>query len=170
MLTDIWFTPGYTFANFWCSPGLGWRGPGRTPVPKPPPPPPHPPGVGVGVGWGGSFKSDFNYSRSYHRLQVGFGGTCTTVHVGVVTNLDLSCLGARQFLDVKPPTHSATGEQKWITQMIILTTSRPVGCQAENHKPPSSYIFGGTRSGIKPWPPAPRADALTTMLRAIPFC
>ncbi len=31
MLTDIWFTPGYTFANFWFSLGLGWRGPGRAP-------------------------------------------------------------------------------------------------------------------------------------------
>ncbi len=27
MLTDIWFTTGYTFANFWLSPGLG---PGHT--------------------------------------------------------------------------------------------------------------------------------------------
>ncbi len=34
MLTDIWFTTGYTFANFWFTPGLGWRGPGRTPLPK----------------------------------------------------------------------------------------------------------------------------------------
>ncbi len=34
MLTDIWFTPGYTFANVWFSQGLGWRGPGRTPLPK----------------------------------------------------------------------------------------------------------------------------------------
>ncbi len=43
MLTDIWFTAGYAFANFWFSPGLGWRGPGRSPLPKnksraPPPP------------------------------------------------------------------------------------------------------------------------------------
>ncbi len=34
MLTDIWFTPGYTLANVWFSPGLGWRGPSRTPLPK----------------------------------------------------------------------------------------------------------------------------------------
>ncbi len=27
------------------------------------------------------------------------------------------------------------------------------------------YVFGVTRSGIEPRPPAPRADALTTVLR-----
>ncbi len=48
MLTDIWFTPGYTFANFWFSPGLGWRGPGRTPLPK------NTPRARGGGGWGGS--------------------------------------------------------------------------------------------------------------------
>ncbi len=47
-------TPGYTFANFWFSPGLGWRGPGRTPLPKnksralPPP-------RGGGGGGGGTY-------------------------------------------------------------------------------------------------------------------
>ncbi len=46
------------------------------------------------------------------------------------------------------PSHrlnSATGEQKWITQTILLTPSRPAGCpthwygrrQAEKRKPPS---------------------------------
>ncbi len=30
---------------------------------------------------------------------------------------------------------------------------------------PLVYIFGVMRSGIEPWPPASRADALTTMLR-----
>ncbi len=38
--------------------------------------------------------------------------------------------------------------------------------QAEKRKPPSFYVFGVTWSGIEPRPPAPRADALTTMLRA----
>ncbi len=60
MLTDIWFPPGYTFANFWFSSGLGWRGPGRTPLPKnkssgggaAAPPPPRG-GGGGGVGWVG---------------------------------------------------------------------------------------------------------------------
>ncbi len=37
--------------------------------------------------------------------------------------------------------------------------------QAEKRKPPSFYVFGLTRSGIEPRPPAPRADSLTTMLR-----
>ncbi len=37
--------------------------------------------------------------------------------------------------------------------------------QAEKRKPPSFYILGVTRSGIEPRPPAPWADALTTVLR-----
>ncbi len=46
MLTDIWFTPGYTFANFWYPPGFGGPGPGNTPHPKNPArAPPPPPGV-----------------------------------------------------------------------------------------------------------------------------
>ncbi len=48
MLTDIWFTPGNTFANFWFSPGLGWRGPGRTPYRKISREPPAPGPVGGG--------------------------------------------------------------------------------------------------------------------------
>ncbi len=32
-------------------------------------------------------------------------------------------------------------------------------------KLPSCYVFGVTQSGIEPRPPAPRADALTTILR-----
>ncbi len=54
---------------------------------------------------------------------------------------------------------------------FILTPSRLVGClthyakrQAEKHKACSFYVFDVTRSGIKPRPPAPRADTLTTML------
>ncbi len=34
MLTDIWFTPGYTFANFWFCPELGWQGMDHIPLPK----------------------------------------------------------------------------------------------------------------------------------------
>ncbi len=34
--------------------------------------------------------------------------------------------------------------------------------QAEKRKPPIFYVFGVTRSGIEPPPPAYRADALTT--------
>ncbi len=37
--------------------------------------------------------------------------------------------------------------------------------KAEKRQPPIFYVFGVTRSGIEPGPPAPRADALTTMLR-----
>ncbi len=37
--------------------------------------------------------------------------------------------------------------------------------QAEKRKPPSFYVFGVTRSGVEPRPPAHRVDALTTMLR-----
>ncbi len=37
--------------------------------------------------------------------------------------------------------------------------------QAEERKPPSFNVFGVTRSGIEPRPPAPRADVLTTVLR-----
>ncbi len=48
------------------------------------------------------------------------------------------------------PSHqlnSTTGEQKQITQTIMLTPSQPVSCylisgkcQAEKHKPPSLYV------------------------------
>ena len=40
-------------------------------------------------------------------------------------------------------------------------------CQAEHQAPGllAFYILGVTWSGIEPRPPAPRADALTTMLR-----
>ncbi len=34
MLTDIWFTPGYTCANFWFCPELGWGGLQGTPPRK----------------------------------------------------------------------------------------------------------------------------------------
>ncbi len=37
--------------------------------------------------------------------------------------------------------------------------------QAEKRKQPIFYVFGVTRSGIEPRPPAPRADAVTAMLR-----
>ncbi len=37
--------------------------------------------------------------------------------------------------------------------------------QAEKRKPPSFYVFGVTRSGIETRKPAPRANALTTVLR-----
>ncbi len=37
--------------------------------------------------------------------------------------------------------------------------------QAEKRKPPIFNVFGVTRSEIEPRPPAPRADALTTVLR-----
>ncbi len=59
----------------------------------------------------GGIKWAFDLSRSYHRLQVRFGGVCRCmqVYAGVGgVNLDLSCLGrmiyARQFLSAKLPT------------------------------------------------------------------
>ncbi len=70
--------------------------------------------------------------------------------------------------------NSATGEQKRITQTIYTDSEPPSrmpnslvpsATEAEKRKPPSFYVFGATRSGIEPRPPAPRADALTTMLR-----
>ncbi len=39
----------------------------------------------------------------------------------------------------------------------------PIKRQAEKRKPPTFYVFGVTRSGIEPRPPAPRADALTRL-------
>ncbi len=36
--------------------------------------------------------------------------------------------------------------------------------KAEKRKSPIYYVFGVTQSGIEPRPPAPRADALTTVL------
>ncbi len=75
----------------------------------------------------------------------------SVVYAGVgVVNLNLSCLDL-QILGPKPPIQFPTGEQKEITQTIILTPSRPVGylthyCQAEKRKPPRFYVFGVTRS------------------------
>ena len=66
MLTDIWFTPGYTFANFWFSPGLGWRWPGRIPLPKNKSrAPPHPHST---PGW---------WASSMHLNNCSFVLTCT---------------------------------------------------------------------------------------------
>ncbi len=73
------------------------------------------------------------------------------------------------------PSHrfnSATGEQKLITQTIYtdfqpasrLPNSVMPGSKLRI-KPPNCYVFGVTRSGIEPRPPAPRADTLTTVLR-----
>ncbi len=75
------------------------------------------------------------------------------------------------------PSHqfnSATGEENernhsdhlyWLraaqSYAYLINAKR----QAEKRKPPSFYLFGVTRSGIEPRPPAPRADALTTVLR-----
>ncbi len=72
------------------------------------------------------------------------------------------------FSDSIPPQVSRTESLR----PFILTPSRPVGClthwwQAPTWEAQTShfYVFGVTRSGIEPRPPAPRADALTTMLR-----
>ncbi len=71
------------------------------------------------------------------------------------------------------PSHrfnSTTGEQKGITQ-TIYTDSEPPSRMPNSLMPsakrqaPISYLFGVTRSGIEPRPPAPRADTLTIMLR-----
>ncbi len=68
--------------------------------------------------------------------------------------------------------NSATGQQKGITQ-IIYTDSEPPSRTPNSLMPsaklrsanlPFFYVFGVTRSGIEPRPPAPRADTLTTML------
>ncbi len=73
------------------------------------------------------------------------------------------------------PSHrcnSATGEQKGITQTIYTDSEPPSRfpnsfmprAKLRRAKPPIFHIFGVTRSGIEPRPPAPRTDALTTML------
>ncbi len=46
-----------------------------------------------------------------------------------------------------------------------ISLIHPPKRQAEKRKPPIFYVFGVTRSGIEPRPPAPLADALTTTLR-----
>ncbi len=74
------------------------------------------------------------------------------------------------------PNHrcnSTTVEQKVITQ-TIYTDSKPASQMPNSlmpsanlrsaNLPPIFYVFGVTRSGIEPQPPAPRADALTTTL------
>ncbi len=73
------------------------------------------------------------------------------------------------------PSHrfnSATCEHKGITQ-TIYTDSEPPSRMPNSLMPSAKlrsarllifYVFVVTRSGIEPRPPAPRADALTTML------
>ncbi len=77
------------------------------------------------------------------------------------------------------PSHRfnpATGEQKGITQAIYSEISDPEppsrmpnslmpSAKLRSANLPFLYLFGVTRSGIEPRPPAPRADVLTTMLR-----
>ncbi len=95
----------------------------------------------------------------------------------VIFNVDLSFLGrtiyARHFLVPSHRFNSTTSEQKGITQ-TIYTDSKPPSRMPNSLMPsakprsanlPFFYVFGVTRSGIEPRPPAPRADALTTMLR-----
>ncbi len=64
--------------------------------------------------------------------------------------------------------HSARGEQRGITQTIYTDSEPPSRLpnalintkrQVEKRKPLIFYVFGVTRSGMEPWPPAPQADA-----------
>ncbi len=45
----------------------------------------------------------------------------------------------------------------WMAKLVLRQSVKAHG--------PLVYVFGVTRSGIEPRPPAPRADALTTALR-----
>ncbi len=100
----------------------------------------------------------------------------SVVYAGVCVwdNVDMSCSGwtiyARQFW---VPSHSIPPQVSrknhphhlyWLraTQSVaeLINAKR----QAEKRTPPSFYIFGVTWSGIEPWPTAPWADVLTTML------
>ncbi len=49
---------------------------------------------------------------------------------------------------------------RWCMQVYAVNAKR----QAKKRKPPIFYIFGVMQSWIEPRPPAPHADALTTML------
>ncbi len=116
-----------------------------------------------GLGGGGSgLYSAFNHSWSYHRLQVGFGGVCRCMR----GDLMWTCLvWAKQSMpdNFWVPSYwfnSATGEQKGITQ-TIYTDSEPPSWMPNSlmpsaklrSKPPIFYVFGVTRSGIKPRSP-----------------
>ncbi len=91
-------------------------------------------------------------------------------------NLDLSCLGRtiydRQFWVPSQRFNSATGEQKGITQTIYIDSGPP--SRMPNSLMPSAKLRSANLPflrlwcdavGDRPWPPAPRADALTTVLR-----
>ena len=77
--------------------------------------------IGVYLGGGGAgLESGFKLSRSYyHGLQVGIGGVCRCrVWVWMWPH----------FLVPSHWLNFVTGEQKGITQTIILTPSRPISC------------------------------------------
>ncbi len=82
-------------------------------------------------GWGGvgvsDLKSAFNLSKSYHRLQVGFDGVCRYICRcgcgGPVLMVWAERLTLGSFWVPSHRLNSSTGEQKGITQTIILTPS-----------------------------------------------
>ncbi len=114
-------------------------------------------------------------NQAYSRLSTTHGhitycklDSVVCVVVCVWVNVDLSCLGwtiyARQFWVPSHRFNSATGEQKWITE-TIYTDSEPPSRMPVSLMPSarlrSANVFGVTRSGIEPWPPSPRANALS---------
>ncbi len=124
----------------------------------------------IGGGGGQAYESAFNHSWLYHQLQVGFSGICRCMHGDIMrTGLVWAERSASDNFWV--PSHqfnSATSEQKGIPQ-TIYTDSEPPSRLPNSLMPSaklrSANLFGVTRSGIEPRPPAPRADALTTTLR-----
>ncbi len=121
---------------------------------------------GEGGGWLNGLKLDFNLSRSYHRLQLGFGGVCRCMRV----NLDQSCLGrmiyACQFLGTKPLTQI---RHRWAERNH---SDHYTDFEQPNSLAPSTKPEAQTSQFVHLWcdvvgdrthPPAPQADPLTTI-------
>ncbi len=110
------------------------------------------------TGGGLGLWSAFHHSWSYRRLLVGFVGVCRC-RCGDLMWTYLVWAERSTPDNVGMPSHrynSATGEQKGITQTIYTDT-------AASSRMPNWWE-------IEPRPPAPREDALTTMLRVAVRC
>ncbi len=126
-----------------------------------------------GGGGGSGLYPAFNHSWSYHRLQVGFGGSCRCMRVLVSwVNVDLSCLGqtiyARQLWVPKSLTQFC---HRWseINHSYHFTDSeqRPAGCATHYCQAPSANLPLFTSLVCRGWvsnPGLPHPER-TTILR-----
>ncbi len=102
-------------------------------------------------GGGHRLKSAFNLLRSYHRLQVGFGGVCICMRGDCMW----TCFAWAErstpdnFLEPSHRFNSATGEQKRITQTIYTDSEPP--SRTPNSLMPSAKLRSANLPFLRLW-------------------